>query len=55
MSVIRDSDGVKYKFPDRSCQQCCFYPCFQGVENCVCDMAKYGCKTFKEKCDNNIS
>lgn len=45
----RDSNGLKYKYPERSCTECIRYPCFQGIKNCVCNFAKYGCKSFKEK------
>ncbi len=44
--VIKDIYGVKLKHPNRSCKECKYYPCFQGIENCVSDFAKYGCKSF---------
>lgn len=47
--VEKDPNGVKYKFPERTCKDCWIYPCFQGIENCVCDMAKYGCRSYKQK------
>jgi hypothetical protein len=43
------TDGMKDKFLDRSCLTCKKYPCFQGIENCFCDLAKYGCIQYKEK------
>lgn len=39
----RDKDGVIYKYPNRTCKECKKYPCFRGIENSVCDFAKYGC------------
>ena len=44
---IKDTNGIKYKFPARTCEDCVNYPCFVGIENCVSDFAKYGCKDFK--------
>ena len=44
----RDDEGIKYKFPERTCGKCFNYPCFKGIENFFCDMAKYGCKNYKE-------
>ena len=38
-----DPFGIKYKFPTRSCKECRKYPCFQGIERCISDFAKYGC------------
>lgn len=55
MARIRDKDGVVLKFEDRSCKDCSLYPCFQGQENCVSDMAKYGCTAYKLAHDNNTS
>ena len=40
-------DGVKYKFPERSCKKCSKYPCFIGIEKRSCDFAKYGCIEFE--------
>ena len=40
-------DGVKYKFPERSCKKCVKYPCFVGMEKRSCDFAKYGCIEFE--------
>lgn len=39
--------GIKYKYPTRSCRKCKKYPCFDGIEKCSCDFAKYGCTLFK--------
>ena len=46
--LLEDKDGVKYKYPDRTCKQCRKYPCFTGIENSKCDFAKYGCTKFIE-------
>jgi hypothetical protein len=40
---MKDKDGIKLKFPERSCSLCKKYPCFVGIKKCVCDFAKYGC------------
>lgn len=44
----KDDEGIKYKFPDRSCKKCLNYPCFKGMEVLSSDMAKYGCKHYQE-------
>lgn len=48
-SFDKDKDGVKYKYPERTCKDCLKYPCFRGIENSVCDFAKYGCVQYKDK------
>ena len=42
----RDKNGIKYKFPERSCLECSKYPYFTGIDKCVCDFAKYGCTQY---------
>lgn len=49
MSYERDENGVRIKYPDRNCQQCKNYPCFEGMENCLSNFAMYGCVLFEEK------
>lgn len=44
---FKDINGVKYKYPFRSCKDCLYKPCFDGFEKCVSDFAKYGCKDYK--------
>lgn len=44
----RDNYGVKLKYPDRTCKQCRKYPCFEGIEICSSDFAKYGCFYYSE-------
>jgi hypothetical protein len=46
--IDKDSEGVKYKYLDRSCKQCKRFPCFEGIEICKSDFAKYGCRQYKE-------
>lgn len=48
MKVIKDKFGIKLKYPDRKCKECKCYPCFEGIENCVCDMSKYGCVYYSD-------
>lgn len=45
----KDDEGIIYKHPERTCKNCIKYPCFKGIENFVCDMAKYGCIEYKDK------
>lgn len=44
----RDDEGIIYKHPERTCKECVKYPCFKGIENFVCDFAKYGCRKYVE-------
>jgi len=44
----KDSAGVKYKYLDRTCTKCKRFPCFEGIEVCKCDFAKYGCRLYLE-------
>ena len=44
---IKDKDGVKIKYPERSCSQCIRYPCMENMDELKCDIAKYGCRDFK--------
>lgn len=48
-AIDKDKDGVKYKYPARTCKECVKYPCFIGIEKKICDFAKYGCVDYKEK------
>ena len=52
MQQLKDKDGIKLKYPERSCSQCIRFPCMQNMEELKCNMAKYGCREFK---DNNSS
>ena len=44
---LKDKEGIIYKYPTRTCKQCKLYPCFTGIENMVCDFAKYGCRHWQ--------
>lgn len=46
-NLFTDSEGIKYKQPNRTCKECEKYPCFEGIENMSCDFAKYGCREWK--------
>lgn len=48
-SFDKDPNGIKYKFPDRSCMDCIRYPCFKNMNYCNCDFAKYGCINYKHR------
>lgn len=47
MQIIKDRDGIKLKFHERSCKDCLSYPCMQNMNQFKCDIAKYGCRGFK--------
>ena len=47
MQVVKDKNGIKLKFPERSCKDCRSYPCMQNMDKFKCDIAKYGCRGFK--------
>lgn len=47
-SVVKDTYGVKLKFPKRSCKNCKRYPCFPEINKTVSDFATYGCIYYKE-------
>lgn len=45
----KDKWGIKFKFPERTCEECRKYPCFDGqADHCRCDFAKYGCIDYAE-------
>lgn len=48
-SFDKDSAGVKYQHPERTCKECAKYPCFRGQEERFFDYAKYGCIHYKDK------
>ena len=45
---LKDSEGIKYKYPNRDCKECLYYKCFVGIENLSCNFAKYGCRKYCE-------
>lgn len=45
--IERDKNGIRLKFPKRDCRKCARYPCFNGIERCVCNFAQYGCIRYK--------
>jgi hypothetical protein len=47
-SVLKDSGGIPYKYPNRTCKECIRYPCFDGINNLSCDFAKYGCRKYTD-------
>jgi len=47
-TLPKDSQGIIYKFPNRTCKDCVRYPCFEGIENMSCDFAKYGCRKYTD-------
>lgn len=46
-SWSHDSEGLKYKHPERSCDKCNRYPCFRGIAFLSCNFAKYGCRDWE--------
>ena len=49
--VTRDKSGVVLKYPGRKCEDCKKYPCFAGMNRCLCNFAEYGCIEY----ENNTS
>ena len=47
--AVKDAYGIVLKYPERSCRICGHYPCFDGIENAVCDYARYGCILYSKK------
>lgn len=45
-SILKDPSGIPYKFPNRDCEECARYPCFEGIQNLSCNFAKYGCRKY---------
>ena len=48
MIVGEDRWGIKYQYPDRTCEDCVSYPCIQNQHTLKCDFAKYGCRNYAE-------
>jgi hypothetical protein len=46
--IVKDKDGIKLKYPGRSCKNCKKYPCFTGIEKCVSNFASYGCLYYND-------
>ena len=44
-----DEEEIRLRVPNHSCATCAYYPCFLGIENCKCNFAQYGCKSYKLK------
>lgn len=49
LKISKDEFGTKLKYPNRSCKDCKKYPCFEGINNCKSDFAKYGCVSYINK------
>ena len=45
---LRDTDGKKFKYPDRDCKRCVLYKCVLNMHKLRCNFAKYGCRDYKE-------
>lgn len=52
---MKDKDGIKLANPERTCKECAYYPCFEGIGKCKCDLAKYGCKDYRTKKINIVN
>lgn len=46
---IKDTDGKKFKFPDRDCNNCKRYPCIINMDMLKCNFAKYGCINYNPR------
>lgn len=53
-NFYEDSEGIKFKYPERSCKLCVKYPCFRGIESCFTDMAKYGCHHYDDGRESTV-
>lgn len=51
-----DEEEIRLRVPNHSCDTCAYYPCFLGMENCKCNFAQYGCRSYKLKksISNNV-
>ena len=50
MIEIKDKNGIKFKFPERSCKKCINYPCIdEKAFELGCDFAKYGCINYNDQ------
>lgn len=47
--IVKDRYGTKLTYPDRTCKDCKKYPCFDNMDSCRSDFAKYGCKNYGDK------
>lgn len=45
---LRDTDGKKFKYPDRDCKRCVLYKCVMNMHKLRCNFAKWGCRDYKE-------
>lgn len=45
-NVKKDKFGVRLKYPERDCKTCKKYPCFEGIDKCICNFASYGCNYY---------
>lgn len=48
-NILKDKDGVKYKYPGRTCKECVKNPCFTGKGVLSIDFAKYGCVLYVKR------
>ena len=46
---IKDTDGKKFKFPDRDCKNCKRYKCLVNMDMLKCNFAKYGCRNYNPR------
>lgn len=45
-SILRDKDGITFKYPNRRCKDCSNFPCIKNMSKLKCDFAKYGCRLW---------
>lgn len=48
-TYIKDTDGKKFKFPDRDCKNCKRYKCLVNMDMLKCNFAKYGCRNYNPR------
>lgn len=47
--VLKDKYGVKLKYPNRKCEECKKYPCFDEISKCSSNFAAYGCFYYEDR------
>lgn len=50
--IEKDQFGIVIKFPERECKDCLWYPCMSNFEIFKTPFAKYGCRDYKNKKEN---
>jgi hypothetical protein len=46
---LKDTDGKKFKFPERDCKKCKRYKCIINMDMLKSNFAKYGCLNYNPR------